>query len=189
MWQHGKKAYVAFLDVHKAFDTVWHEGLLVKMFNKGIKGHLWHVINNRYFASSSSALWNSQQSHPFDIKPGGAPIARRYPSNFLYCLFVDKPLTESGLGAYVGNLFCGAPKYADDFSLVASSPAELQAMLDIVAAYAYAHKWIYQINNTKSVILVFRQTSKSRAAARQSRKWFVGKSQIRKVDNNTTWVS
>ena len=27
----GKKAYVAFIDVKKAFDTVWHKGLLVKL--------------------------------------------------------------------------------------------------------------------------------------------------------------
>ena len=33
----GKKAYVAYLDVRKAFDTVWHEGLFVKMHQKGIK--------------------------------------------------------------------------------------------------------------------------------------------------------
>ena len=30
---------------------------------------------------------------------------------------------------------CGSPMYADDLALVASSPEELQAMLDIVATY------------------------------------------------------
>jgi len=42
----GNKAYVAFLDVRKAFDTVWHEGLLVRLHQNGVKGHLWHLINN-----------------------------------------------------------------------------------------------------------------------------------------------
>ena len=42
----GKMACVAFLDVCKAFDTAWHAGLLVKLHQHGVKGHLWHLINN-----------------------------------------------------------------------------------------------------------------------------------------------
>ena len=49
----GGKAFVTFLDVRNAFDTIWHEGLLVKLFQKGIKGHFWHLINNWYATSSS----------------------------------------------------------------------------------------------------------------------------------------
>jgi len=33
----GKKAYVALLDVRKAFDSVWHDGLLHKLFQMGIR--------------------------------------------------------------------------------------------------------------------------------------------------------
>ena len=44
----GGKAFVDFLDVRKAFETVWHKGLLVKLFRKGIKGHFRHLINNWY---------------------------------------------------------------------------------------------------------------------------------------------
>ena len=39
--EHGKKTYVTYLDVRKAFDTVWHEGLLVKVHENGIKGQAW----------------------------------------------------------------------------------------------------------------------------------------------------
>ena len=43
--------------------------------------------------------------------------------------------------------------YADDLALVASSPEELQAMLDIVATYA--DKWQYhQLNVDKSSVMV-----------------------------------
>ena len=63
-------------------------------------------------------------------------------SPFLYVLFVDELLdilTASGLGVIVSGLYCGAPMYADDLALVASRPAHLQAMLDIV--HEYARKW------------------------------------------------
>ena len=34
---HKKKAYVALLDVQKAFDIVWHNGLFYKLYSYGIK--------------------------------------------------------------------------------------------------------------------------------------------------------
>ena len=56
LWERSKKAYVAFLDVRKAFDTVWQAGLFVKVHQKVIKGHLWRLINNWYRTASSTPL-------------------------------------------------------------------------------------------------------------------------------------
>ena len=47
--------------------------------------------------------------------------------------------------------------YADDLALVAGSPEELQAMLNIV--HNYAPKWRYNLNVDKSVVMVFGETS------------------------------
>ena len=44
--EQGGKAYIAFLDVKKAFDTVWHAVPMVKLHHKGITSHLWHAVNN-----------------------------------------------------------------------------------------------------------------------------------------------
>ena len=40
----GKQTYVFFLDVQKAYDTVWRDGLWVKMWDMGVRGKLWRVI-------------------------------------------------------------------------------------------------------------------------------------------------
>ena len=34
----GKKTYAFFLDVQKAYDTVWRNGLWVKLWDLGVKG-------------------------------------------------------------------------------------------------------------------------------------------------------
>ena len=170
----SKKAYVAFLDVRKAFDTVWQAGLLVKLHQKGIKGHLWRLINNWYRTASSTVLWAQQASRPFNIRQGvrqGGVL-----SPFLYCLFVDQLLdilTASGFGVSIDNIYCGAPMYADDLALVAGSPEELQAMLDIV--HNYAQKW-------KSVVMVFGETTRTRRLARSARKWTLGDEVLKEVD-------
>ena len=36
----GKHTYAFLLDVHKAYDTVWHDGLWVKLWDMGVKGRM-----------------------------------------------------------------------------------------------------------------------------------------------------
>ena len=40
----GRKTYAFFLDVQKAYDTVWRNGLWVKMWELGARGRMWRVI-------------------------------------------------------------------------------------------------------------------------------------------------
>ena len=101
-------------------------------------------------------------------------------SPFLYSVFVDELLdllVSSRHGALTGDVYVGAPMYADDLALVSESPTLLQNMLDIVATYA--RKWRYRFNANKSWVLVFSQTLK----LRDSRKWFIGPScQVKEAD-------
>ena len=108
----------------------------MKLHQKGIRGPIWQIINKWYTSSTSSVICDNQQSRPFPCRQGVRQGGILSP--FLYCLFVDELLdilAQSGFGVSVGNVYCGSPMYANDLALVASSPEELQAMLDIVATY------------------------------------------------------
>ena len=49
MLEQGSKVFGCFLDVGKAFDTVWIDGQLFKLFSEfGIEGLMWLVIRNLY---------------------------------------------------------------------------------------------------------------------------------------------
>ena len=46
--QGSKHLYTCFVDFHKAFDTVWHTGLLYKLRNSGVSDFFYNVIKNMY---------------------------------------------------------------------------------------------------------------------------------------------
>lgn len=180
--EHKSKAFVAFLDAKKAFDTVWHQGLFVKLHEKGIDKRIWHILWNWYSNSSSSVVIDSSYSSPFPILQGVRQGAILSP--LLYSIFVDElldDLTSSKLGVMIGSVHCPSPMYADDLALIANSAERLQLLLDIV--YRYSSKWRYQFNSAKSAILVFGESTKSRLSARCNRAWHVGPDTIQEQDS------
>ena len=49
MLERGSKVFSCFLDVRKAFDTVWIDGLLFKLFSDlGINGRMWLALKDLY---------------------------------------------------------------------------------------------------------------------------------------------
>ena len=49
MIEHGSKVFSCFLDVRKAFDTVWIDRILYKLFSElSTGGRMWKVIKDLY---------------------------------------------------------------------------------------------------------------------------------------------
>ena len=50
MLERGSKVFGCFLDVKKAFDTVWIDGLLFKLFSDlGINGRMWLALKRSVY--------------------------------------------------------------------------------------------------------------------------------------------
>ena len=60
-----KETYAFFLDVQKAYDTVWRDGLWLKLWDMGVKGKLWRVIKKMYEASRSAVVLEGERSAVF----------------------------------------------------------------------------------------------------------------------------
>ena len=43
-----KKTFAFFLDIQKAYDTLWHDGLWYKLWDMVVKGRIWRVIKKMY---------------------------------------------------------------------------------------------------------------------------------------------
>jgi hypothetical protein len=105
---------------------------------------------------SCSVKCNGKTSYPVPITRGvrqGGVL-----STFLYLVFIDELLlllqrSKSSLSVF--SVRCGNPNLADDISLIATSPNNLQELINIV--YRYSIKWQFSINCTKSCIVQFRK--------------------------------
>ena len=51
---HNEKSYACFVDFEKAFDSVWHDGLLNKPLQIDVGGSLYNLIKSLYHNSSCS---------------------------------------------------------------------------------------------------------------------------------------
>ena len=61
-FREDKGTYAFFLDVQKAYDTVWRDGLWLKLSDMGVEGRMWRVIKKMYEASRSTALLEGEKS-------------------------------------------------------------------------------------------------------------------------------
>ena len=55
--ENGSKLYICFLDAKKAFDKVWHDGLLLKLYERGIALYIWKVLVSLHTNLSSYVLF------------------------------------------------------------------------------------------------------------------------------------
>ena len=74
-----------FLDISKAFDRVWHEGLLHKLKCYGVEGKLYYVLENYLTDRKQRVVLNGQNSEWADVKAAGVPPRiRSWPAPFPY---------------------------------------------------------------------------------------------------------
>ena len=97
--ENGSRLYVCFLDVRKAFDCVWHDGLFYKLYKCGVNKSIFKILQNLYTGMSSCVRHQGCKSDWFPILPRtrqGGVI-----SPLLYLIFLNDLLYEleaSGLG-------------------------------------------------------------------------------------------
>ncbi|CAB1098869.1 unnamed protein product [Ectocarpus sp. CCAP 1310/34] len=66
----GKPTYCFFLDVKKAYDTLWRNGLWKQLSNYGIKGKMWRVLKKMTECTKSAVMLDGELSKFFDIEQG-----------------------------------------------------------------------------------------------------------------------
>ena len=91
MLERGSKIFSCFLDVRKAFDTVWIDGLLYKLFTElGIKGRMWVAIKDLYTDVIAQVLYSGSLSRSFDVSQSTGQ--GRILAPFMYKVYINSLL-------------------------------------------------------------------------------------------------
>ena len=135
----GKEVRVVFCDVSKAFDRIWHEGLLLKFEAAGITGNLLTWLRSYLTDRRQRVVLPGVQSNWNNIR-AGVPQGSILGS-LLFLLFINDIVVDIGSNIRL---------FADDTSLymVVDNPdtaAEL-LNLDINKIMTWAKKWLVTFN-------------------------------------------
>ncbi len=158
--QFKSKIFACFVDFRKAFDTVWREGMFLKLQRLGIHGHFYELIRNMYSNTQSSVKLAHGRTQMFDICNGIKQGDCLSPT--LFNIFIDdvgEALQSVGFDALTLNeTRVDCLLYADDLVILSKSPLGLQAALGKLGTFC--HTWKLEVNTKKTKIVVFRPSKK-----------------------------
>ena len=124
-----------FLDISKAFDKVWHAGLIYKLRQNGICGHLINILNDFLTNRKQRVVLNGQCSSWVDIR-AGVPQGS-IPGPLLFLIYVnDLP----------NGLKSECKLFADDTSLFSvahdlnTSASDIDNDLKLISDWAFQWK-------------------------------------------------
>jgi hypothetical protein len=142
----GKDISMVFLDISKAFDRVWHKGLLQKLKANGIEGKLLNWIENYLCDRKIRVVLNGQKAQWATTNAGVPQGSILGP--LLFLVFINDVV--DGIDSNI-NLF------ADDTSLLniidQIVPAYETVNNDLTKLSDWASKWLVNYNAAKTVSL------------------------------------
>ena len=139
----------AFLDISKAFDKVWHEGLLFKLKRSGISGRLLLLIGDFLSDRKQRVVLNGKESEWLPLHAGVPQGSVLGP--LLFLIYIND-LTE--------NISSNMRLFADDSSLfvkvrdVVETQSQLMDDLDTITNWARQWKMEFNPDITKQAIEV-----------------------------------
>ena len=146
-----KPLYLCFIDFRKAFDTVWHAGLLFKLASAGISSKFYAIIKSMYLNVQLTVQCGNYISPFFYSRSGVRQGDNLSPT--LFNLFTsDIPaLFEECDAPEIGRVKLSCLLYADDLIIFSESQSGIQKALSNLERYC--DTWLLEVNAEKSKLM------------------------------------
>ena len=157
----GEFLYSCFVDLKKAFDSIWWNGLFFKMLSLGISSNFFTVIKNMYQSVRSCVKTKCGLTPLFDIWQGvkqGEVLSPTVFNLYLHDLAKELEVEDDNSKLYLGDTSINCLLYADDLVLLSKTREGLQKQLHNLDEYC--KKWSLKINLSKTKILIFNKNGK-----------------------------
>jgi hypothetical protein len=150
--------YITYMDVRKAFDTVWHGSMLLSLQEQGVEGTLWRTMRDMYTNITSQVKLNGNLSDQLEelqgIRQGGLSSTELFKSKSNYLL--DSAAMQED--AYrIGAISVGAPTTADDTALISSTHVGAQTLLGIAELDSNYQRYDFNAQKTKVMVINHQQ--------------------------------
>jgi len=151
-----KEVIAVFLDLEKAYDSVWHDGLIYKLHQKGLRGRMLHFLNDYLRERKCRVKIHGTESEPY-TPTAGVPQGSVL-STLLFNLYVDDVLS-------LNDPKVNKALFADDITLWTRCQSRKTGTKTMNKALRKLNKWAKEwklsISETKSSYLVLsRRTRK-----------------------------
>ena len=137
-----KTVYACFMDIKKAYPSVWRDGLWWKLWRMGVRGRMWRVLKKWNDRRECGVVWEGVVTDWFGMEVGvvqGCPL-----SPLLFSFYINdlaKEIKVKGGAVKYGEVRVAVLMYADDMVLLADTKDGLQQSINI--AYEYSRRWSF----------------------------------------------
>ena len=157
-FQEQKLVLVSWIDLQKAFDKVWMEGLLVKLLRNGIASNMFHWIKSYLYNRRARVSVDRIHSKKILLRhrvPQGGVL-----SPTLFLLFINDLVSELPKGIK-------AALYADDLVIWCkeeyATTATYRMQLAADKLNSWTEKWCVAVNKDKSSTTLFTLSPKQKS--------------------------
>ena len=178
--ENNSKVFVLYLDVKKAFDSIWIDGLFHRLYALGVTGRTWRILYKSYVDFKSRVRVGDRVSEWYSmtcgIHQGG------YLSLIKYTAFIDsliRNLEDSGACATIYGINISPLGYADDIASASVSKRKVDRTLEI--ADQHSREWRYEFNAKKSAILVYGESEAERKVGTKYRQYKLGNEKVKEL--------
>ena len=146
------------LDIPKAFDRVWHAGLLQKLKSYGISGQIFGLISSFLSNRQLQVVLDGKSSQEYPVNAGVPQSSILGPTFFLLYIndFSDDAICDIAIYADDTTLYCKCDQASDLWQQLESA-SELEN--DLRHTVDWGKKWLVDLNTGKTQLISIEQSN------------------------------